>query len=227
MTDQAHGSAADTGLPSRRALVASLAATSVLSLPATAANSMLSSLVAEHRRAATVHLAAIAAEDEIDSVATGELLEITTRQGLSRVEPDKISRACVEKAVRDSYKGARMFADDAHRVLRNEQVHAMQLAALDAAEAEDLASIRAAYEAYDARPSGQARAEASARTARASDAEDAAMLAICAHRCRTTDEARQKATYLLGPGAWSEEEPLHEHVVALLQSFLPEGGANV
>ncbi|MBX3528916.1 MAG: hypothetical protein KF904_22160, partial [Rhodoblastus sp.] len=71
-------------------------------------------------------------------------MEIALRQGRIQVEPDKIGRAVVEKQIRDSYRGARIFAGDAHRVLRDDRIFAAQSAALDAAEAADLASVAAA-----------------------------------------------------------------------------------
>jgi len=216
-------------LPHRRGVLTGLAAAPIGASIASAsahvdAASRLPDLIEDYRRAAAAHLAAIHAEEEVDRCRSGELLTIALRQGSIHVEPDIVSRAVVEKQVRDSYRGARLFAADAHRVLRDDNVFGLQAAALDAAEAADLASVAAAYETW---PAGRAIAEAAERTARASDAGDAAMLAICSHRCRTMEEARQKAAYLLEGGAWTEEEPLQEHVIALLSSFLPEGSANV
>ena len=216
-------------LPHRRGMLVALAA-APLSLPilgaaaAGADRSPLCDLIDAHRRAAAAHLAAIQAEDDVDRGARGELLNISLRNGNMHVEPDKISRAVVEKQIRDSYRGARIFAGDAHRVLRDDQIFAAQSAALDAAEAADLASVATAYEAW---PAGRAIAEAAERTGRASDEEEAAMLAICAHRCSTANDARIKAAYLLGPGAWTKDEPLHDHVIALLRSFVGEGDADV
>ena len=55
------------------------------------------------------------------------------------------------------------------------------------------------------------------------EANEAALLAICAHRCRTVDEARQRALYLRDEAMWNDEEPLHSHVVALLDSLICNG----
>lgn len=227
MTDRAHDSAVEIGLPSRRTLVATIAAAPALAFPAFAqAKSRLADLIEAHRSAAAAYLAAVEAEEAIEDLRDTDFLEIALRQGRIQVEPDKIGRAVVEKQIRDSYRGARVFADNAHRVLLDDQVFAAQSAALDAAEAADLATVAAAYESYEARPAGRAVAQAVERTARASAEEDAAMLALCSYRCKTIEEAGQRAAYLLGPGAWDKDDPLEEHVIALLRSFAPEGAAN-
>ena len=225
MTDRAHDSAVEIGLPSRRTLVATIAAAPALAFPAFAqAKSRLADLIEAHRSAAAAYLAAVEAEEAIEDLRDTDFLEIALRQGRIQVEPDKIGRAVVEKQIRDSYRGARIFAGDAHRVLRDDRIFAAQSAALDAAEAADLASVAAAYEAW---PAGRAIAKAAERTGRASNEEDAAMLAICSYRCSTVADARSKAAYLLGPGAWTKDEPLHDHVIALLRSFVGEGVTDV
>jgi hypothetical protein len=57
----------------------------------------------------------------------------------------------------------------------------------------------------------------------ANGVEDDALMAICAHRCASLEEAAIRAKYLVD----SRVDLQTEHIDALLVSFLPEGGDDV
>ena len=85
---------------------------------------------------------------------------------------------------------------------------------------------RTAFDTFEA-VAGRLNEEDSARTVRAEthrkwhetcDSEDKALGALCGYSCKTIDEARTKAGYLIA----MQGDLRDDHVDALLQSFLPQ-----
>jgi hypothetical protein len=70
-------------------------------------------------------------------------------------------------------------------------------AALDKTEAENAALLNRMLAEEEARKEASGLAQAERAWEATADAEEEAFMAICSYRCRTPDEARLKAEYLL------------------------------
>jgi len=94
-------------------------------------------------------------------------------------------------------------------------------AALDAKKSEDIALLDRTFDEHETRFGREA---ARRELSEADNAETEAALAVCSYRCRTSEEARLKAEYLLTTSlvkdSWDDEAK------ALLESFLVEAAAS-
>ena len=163
-------------------------------------SSELARLIAAHKIAYDAHSSALEQEDDALDAAEQDkyVLPIETRAmyGTS-IEPWKIKKFDVLDQIARTYQSAR----NERRLLRlltndDEQITG-HLAAIAAAEAEDIAAVEAAFDKYNNRPLQRAHIEAAAASARAGEAEDAAGKAILSFPCRSRDELSQKAAYLM------------------------------
>jgi hypothetical protein len=98
-------------------------------------------------------------------------------------------------------------------------------AAIDAKEAENMALIDKAFEEEEARKEAFGLAEVQRRWEATNDAETEAATALCSYQCKTIEEARIRAEYILQTPLIRDEGE-GEYLTALLRSFIPAGAGD-
>ncbi len=91
-------------------------------------------------------------------------------------------------------------------------------AALDAAKAKNMALIDKAFKEEEARKEASGLAQVQRDCDRANDAEDAAAMALCSYLCKTNEEARIRAQYILETPIIRDRFMQGEYVRAFLRS---------
>ena len=212
---------------SRRALAAGLALASVVGLPALADASKLDRIIQAHRLAKAAFDTAVDDLEKIedaydDAYRDGEHLAPNLMIGggydVHRLDRDE----CRKMANRD-YESQRQRLDTLAHIAPD--IAEKARAAIDAKEAENMALIDKAFEEDEARKEAFGLAEVQRRWEMTNDAETEAATALCSYHCKTVEEARIRAEYIL-------QTPLirdageGEYLTALLQSFIPAGAGD-
>jgi hypothetical protein len=194
-----------------------LAGASLSTIAAPATSSKLASLIEAHRAAEVAFAAMCTKQDEADW-AYSEARTAITFSCLGRetiLVPGIVGFEHCRNGIEHWFQMQRALAS-----IGNVGPHeaAQVLAVLDSKEAESMALLDQAVDREDAQREAFGLAAIEREYRAVSDAEDAAFMAICAYTCRSAEEYRLKAEYLIG---------LHErrdgfqteHVRALLQSL--------
>jgi hypothetical protein len=210
---------------SRRAVlpIAAGALASAAVIPAVADQSgELAALIAAHRAAGERFGNACQAEDEISDDYRKAHGEATAPCLLGDAVSLRLDREECIDFIAERFDAQRKHLERLARVAP--EIAAQAAAALDAKEAENIALLDRAIEEEEARREAFGWSAAKREWRVACDADDGALVAVCAYVCRSPEEGRLKAEYLLrhlNDMAFEREE-----MEALLQS-IAGGAANV
>jgi hypothetical protein len=210
---------------SRRAVlpIAAGALASVAVIPAAAAQSSeLASLIEAHRAAGERFGNACQAEDELSDAYRKAHAEAIAPCLLGDAVSLYLGREECVDFIAERFDAQRKQLEKLARVAP--EIAAQASGVLDAKEAENIALLDRAIEEEEARREAFGWSAAKREWRAACDADDGALIAVCAYVCRSPEEGRLKAEYLLrhlDNMAFEQDE-----MEALLQS-IAGGMANV
>lgn len=211
-----------TGAP---ALALAASGTIAGTVAASVEPSELSRLIAAHRRAKAVYDAATEHVDSLDGTFV-PLDPDTVIRGFNGGYSFKLGRkevlALLEKQTAETIDIARRSY--VTRFMPKAE-HAKAIAKMERIRDRRLAEARAIFDGERARYAASGVGAAEKAETEASAIEDAALHAVLWCPCRTLAEVAEKAAYLRA--TWIASMPQEEHMVALLQSMVDAGGANV
>ena len=206
-----------TTSPSRRALVAGIAAAPAMALPAVAASMDLARLIENHRAAHAAFVDAINHQQAVESAyedAYPEPIIVPSLLGGGYSMSNGYEEC--KKHIAAGYENQRYGLNPLSRVSPDlaEQVRAL----MHAKEAENMVLVERVFAEEEARREAFGLVAANRKYAATDDAENDAAVAICAYPCRTIEEARLKADYLRTAPSLSDGLQSW-HVEALIESL--------
>lgn len=209
---------AERTMPTRRTALAVFAATASAGLPATAAYDELERSVAAHKEASGRWSRLLDRLEDISDRYDAQRVQIVIELSLGQsiktfADPREVCE--IRDIASEIYERARQSVAVMRRIAPD--VADDYLAALDAAERDDLASIGSIFADEKIRREQFGLGAIEREEQAAMQAEDAAMMALLSYEARTIEEARRKAKYILTTRCKDE---LSEEALSFFASFL-------